>query len=84
MSNTVIITHSRLDGSAYNTVYAKSEVYCPHCGEQTVWISSCTDYYLGNIGTCTSCEKYHWSAGEFYEADKFVIEMLKGEITHAS
>ena len=35
------------------------ELYCPHCGEQSVWVDqSPGDYYVGVQHVCTECR---WS-----------------------
>jgi predicted RNA-binding Zn-ribbon protein involved in translation (DUF1610 family) len=45
-------------GHSYDETWATDgEMYCPHCGEQEVWIEqSGGDYYVGVPHFCTACE----------------------------
>lgn len=56
--------------------YNKTDIYCPNCGKQTVWIDTCDDYYSGFTGYCLSCHKSHCNANDFYSIDKATIDEL--------
>jgi len=46
-------------GHTYIFEYYKSELYCPNCGEKTVWIEQGEgDYYEGPTHVCISCLEY--------------------------
>lgn len=43
-------------GHSYDYTYEKSDLYCPECGKQEVWIEQgLGDYYEGVGHECTHC-----------------------------
>lgn len=40
-----------------NSTYTKSDLFCPICGKQDLWIhENGGDYYVGEAYYCTSCK----------------------------
>lgn len=43
-------------GHSYVFTYEKTDLYCPSCGKQKVWVEQGSgDYYVGAEYVCTSC-----------------------------
>jgi hypothetical protein len=64
--------------------YRQTEIYCPNCGIQGVWIDTLEDYYLGATGYCLSCNMYHHNAGDFYKMDKSIDTTKFKEVYNAA
>lgn len=68
-------------GHSYSFEYLKDlDMYCPNCGERTVYFEhSVGDYYVGATHVCISCS-HSWTIQGPQEAnseDEQVIEQIK-------
>lgn len=52
----VKVCHEYAGSHHYMKTFAKTEHYCPGCGEQQVWVDEGPgDYYLGSDYVCANC-----------------------------
>lgn len=78
-----VIKHHR-DGVPHTEIYERSEIYCPNCGKQTVWLDTNDDFYVGKTGLCLSCKHSHNCAGDFMSPDSdsiFNIEFIQHKLS---
>lgn len=70
------------NGHHYWSNYEKCDLYCPHCGQKTIWEKQGGgDCYLGVDYVCTSCVRTHYLEN-MNSADEKIVEQLRTGITH--
>lgn len=71
-------------GHTYKFKYELSDLFCPNCGQRTVWVEqSVGDYYEGPNHLCRKCN-YKFSLPRLDHAndeDKQIIEQITKKIT---
>lgn len=69
-------------GHSYSHTYRLSDLHCPKCGEQTVWVErGLGDFYQGPRCVCLSCKR------QFYlptvSKPDYVVEQVVDQVRKA-
>ena len=64
----------REDGSQYGDDIEKTDIFCPNCGKQNIWVAVGEgDYYEGPTHYCLDC-RYHFGLLGYGVDDKVIIK----------